>query len=63
VAADPVARRLTLERVLEAGAMTLGNPRRFEAYAIITGVTRRHLVSSLRAIPGVEGVEIEEERV
>ncbi|HUL79384.1 MAG TPA: hypothetical protein VL691_19125 [Vicinamibacteria bacterium] len=61
VAGDPAARQAALERVLAAGRMRLGNPRRFEKYGIITGEPNLGLLERLRSLPEVDAVEVDEE--
>jgi hypothetical protein len=59
VASDPAARRAALERVLAAGRMSFGRPGRFERYGIITGEAKPENIERIRALPEVEGVEVD----
>lgn len=61
VASDPGARRGALDRVLAVGRMSLGNPRRFERYGIITGEPAPGRIARMRALPEVDAVELDEE--
>lgn len=58
---NPTTRQAALQRVLAAGHMSLANPRRFERHGIITGELNPLLLDRLRAIPGVDAVEVDEE--
>ena len=61
VARDPAALRGALDRVLAAGRMSLGNPRRYERYGIITGEPAPGCIARIRAIPEVDAVELDQE--
>jgi hypothetical protein len=63
VASDPVARRLALYRVLGAGQMLCENPGRFDRHGIITGEIKADRLERIRAVPGVEGAEVDDEEV
>ncbi|HVO10303.1 MAG TPA: hypothetical protein VMX54_06055 [Vicinamibacteria bacterium] len=63
VASDPVARRLVFYRVLAAGQIVPGNPGRFAKHGIITGEIRPDRLDQVRAVPGVEAVEVDEEEL
>jgi hypothetical protein len=61
VASDPVARRLTFYRALAAGQIVPGNPGRFARHDIITGDMAPERLDRVRAIPGVEAAEVDDE--
>ena len=61
VASDPVARRLTFYRALAAGQIVPGNPSRFARHDIITGDMAPERPDRVRAIPGVEAAEVDDE--
>jgi hypothetical protein len=63
VAADPVARRLAFYRVLGAGRIAPGHPGRFAKYGIITGEMPADRLDLVRAVIGVEAVEVDDEEV
>jgi hypothetical protein len=61
VASNPVARRLAFYRVLAAGQMVAGNPGRFAKHGIITGEMEADRLDRVRAVPGVEAAEVDDE--
>jgi hypothetical protein len=61
VASNPVARRLVFYRVLAAGQVVPGNPGRFAKHGIITGEMPPDRLDEVRAVPGVEAVEVDDE--
>jgi hypothetical protein len=61
VVRDPVARQAALGRVLAAGRMTLGNPRRFERHGIVTGEMDPANLERVRAVAGVLAAELDEQ--
>jgi hypothetical protein len=61
VASNPVARRLTFYRILAAGQIVPGNPGRFARHDIITGDMAPGRLDRIRAIPGVEAAEVDDE--
>jgi len=61
VASDPVARRLTFYRALAAGQIVPGNPGRFAKHGIITGEMEADHLDRVRAVPGVEAAEVDDE--
>jgi hypothetical protein len=60
-AADPVARRLAYYRVLAAGSLVPKNPERFATHGVITGEMRGEGLERVRAVPGVEAAEADDE--
>jgi hypothetical protein len=63
VASNPVARRLAFYRVLAAGWMVPGNAGRFTRHGIITGEMPPDRLDFVRAVRGVEAVEVDDEEV
>jgi hypothetical protein len=63
VAADPVARRLAFYRVLAAGRIAPGNPGRFAKHGILTGEMPPDRLDLVRAVGGVQAVEVDDEEV
>jgi hypothetical protein len=63
VASNPVGRRLALYRVLAAGQMVSSNPGRFTKHGIITGEMEADRLDRVRAVPGVEAAEVDDEEV
>ena len=63
VASNPVARRLAFYRVLAAGQMAFGNPGRFAKHGIITGEMEADRLDRVRAVPGVEAAEVDDEEL
>ena len=63
VASNPVARRLTFYRVLAAGQIVPANPGRFARHDIITGDMAPERLDRVRAIPGVEAAEVDDEEL
>jgi hypothetical protein len=61
VASNPVARRLAFYRVLAAGQIVPGNPGRFAKHGIITGEIPPDRLDRVRAVPGVEAAEVDDE--
>ena len=61
VASNPVARRLAFYRVLAAGRMVPRNPGRFAKHGIITGEMEADRLDRVRAVPGVEAAEVDDE--
>ena len=61
VASNPVARRLAFYRVLAAGRMVSLNPGRFAKHGIITGEMEADRLDRVRAVPGVEAAEVDDE--
>ena len=61
VASDPVARRLALYRVLAAGQMVSPNHGRFAKHGVISGEMEADRLAWVRAVPGVEVAEVDEE--
>ena len=61
VATDPVARRLALYRVLAAGRIVPAKPRRFVKHGIISGEMAPDRLDLVRAVRGVEAVEVDDE--
>jgi len=61
VASNPVARRLAFYRVLAAGQIVPGNPSRFARHGIITGEMPPDRLDQVRAVPGVEAAEVDDE--
>ena len=61
VASNPVARRLAFYRVLAAGQIVPANPGRFARHDIITGEMAPEHLDRVRAIPGVEAAEVDDE--
>jgi hypothetical protein len=63
VASNPVARRLAFYRVLAAGQIVPGNPGRFAKHGIITGEMPPDRLDQVRAVPGVEAAEVDDEEL
>jgi hypothetical protein len=63
VASNPVARRLAFYRVLAAGQIVPGNPGRFAKHGIITGEMPLDRLGQVRAVPGVEAAEVDDEEL
>jgi hypothetical protein len=63
VASNPVARRLAFYRVLAAGQIVPGNPGRFAKHGIITGEMEADHLDRVRAVPGVEAAEVDDEEL
>ena len=63
VASDPVARRLAFYRVLSAGRIAPGNPGRFAKHGIITGEMPPDRLDLVRAVRGVEAVDVDDEEL
>ena len=63
VASNPVARRLAFYRVLAAGQIVPGNPGRFAKHGIITGEMEADRLDRVRAVPGVEAAEVDDEEL
>lgn len=63
VASNPVARRLAFYRVLAAGQIAPGNPGRFAKHGIITGEMEADRLDRVRAVPGVEAAEVDDEEL
>jgi hypothetical protein len=61
VASNPVARRLAFYRVLAAGRMASPKPGRFAKHGIITGEMEADRLDLVRAVPGVEAAEVDDE--
>jgi hypothetical protein len=61
IASNPVARRLAFYRVLAAGQMACGNSGRFARHGIITGEMEADRLDRVRAVPGVETAEVDDE--
>lgn len=58
---DPVARRATLHRILEAGHLELDNPERFEQLGILTASAAPDTdLEAIRGLDGVEAVEVDQ---
>ena len=63
VASNPVARRLAFYRVLAVGQIVPGNPGRFAKHGIITGEMEADRLDQVRAVPGVEAAEVDDEEL
>jgi hypothetical protein len=63
VVSDPVARRLAFYRVLSAGRIAPGNPGRFAKHGIITGEMPPDRLDLVRAVRGVEAVDVDDEEL
>jgi hypothetical protein len=63
VASNPVARRLAFYRVLAAGQIVPRNPGRFAKHGIITGEMPPDRLDRVRAVPGVEAAEVDDEEL
>jgi hypothetical protein len=63
VAANPVARRLAFYRVLAAGWIVPGNPRRFAKHGIISGEMAPDRLELVRSVRGVQAVEVDDAEV
>jgi hypothetical protein len=61
-ASDPVARRLAFYRVLGAGWLVPARrPGRFARHGILTGEMPADRIDRVRAVQGVEAVEVDDE--
>jgi hypothetical protein len=60
VACDPVARRLAFYRIMAAGRIVPCHPARLAKHGIITGEMLPDRLEFVRAVQGVEAVEVDD---